>query len=153
MKDWKSLLTFGYFLVGDCKVLFKSIRDSLRYRQKKISGKSGDSGGDEMNEEMAGNDNDVDDALSFLASTSSKFPRKTMVLGGATNTASLARSQTPTSSAAADTEQQDSEAESSLSAYSYVSLISIIDITYTNIWENKCTLFFGLFLFFLGIEA
>lgn len=71
--------------------MYKSIRDAVRYRQKKVSGKSGDSG-DEIDID-AQNSRDPDlDSFAFLTPTSSKFPRKTAVLGGAAQPSSASES-------------------------------------------------------------
>lgn len=69
------------------------MRDALRYRQKqkRLVGKSGDSG-DEManvstNDESTQDAWELKDALSFLVPTSSKFQRKTTVLGAVASNA------------------------------------------------------------------
>lgn len=104
-------------VVGDCKTMYKSIRDSVRYRQKKVGGKSGDSGDESAFEEPAG-DTYLNDAFAFLMPTPSKFPRKTMILGGAASSAGTSRTNTPTT----EVEQRDSDGESRISNYSYVSI-------------------------------
>lgn len=72
--------------MDECKKMYKSMRDALRYRKKRISGKSGDSGDDVSIDESSKDDWDMKDALSFLAPTASKFPRQVIVLGGSTET-------------------------------------------------------------------
>lgn len=62
--------------------MYKSMRDAIRYRQKKTVGKSGDSGGEDLNDDATQDDWTLKDALSFLTPTSSRFARKTMVMGG-----------------------------------------------------------------------
>lgn len=69
------------FSVAECKVLYKSIRDALRYRQKKIGGKSGDSGGELENDEAINDDWEFKDSLAFLTPTTSRHPRQTITLG------------------------------------------------------------------------
>lgn len=71
-----------FFSAAECKIMYKSIRDAVRYRQKKVSGKSGDSGDDIDIDAQNSRDPDLD-SFAFLTPTSSKFPRKTAVLGGA----------------------------------------------------------------------
>ncbi|XP_055918302.1 uncharacterized protein LOC129950384 [Eupeodes corollae] len=66
--------------VDDCRAIYKSIRDSLRHKHKKVCGKSGDSG-DEMFFGETGC-SELNDALAFLTPTSSKFPRSTIIMGG-----------------------------------------------------------------------
>lgn len=60
------------------------MRDAVRYRQRRIGGKSGDSG-DEMPIDDSQDDWEMKDALSFLIPTSFRFPRNTIVLGGSTS--------------------------------------------------------------------
>lgn len=75
------------------------MRDAYRYqRQKRIGGKSGDSG-DEVSIDGADDVWELKDALTFLAPTSFRFPRKTIVLGGSTDTpeTSLSQARTPKS--------------------------------------------------------
>lgn len=62
------------------------MRDALRYQQKKIGGKSGDSGDEMLTDEVSYDDGDMKNALAFLTPTASKFPRQTTVLGGDTET-------------------------------------------------------------------
>lgn len=113
-------------LVAECKVIYKSMRDAHRYRQKKIAGKSGDSG-DEMHiDESSKDGGDSNDFLSFLTPTSSRFPRKTMVMGAATETMT-----TPESSQHSynpleedrDTNPFNNDDDSSASVYSFVCIL------------------------------
>lgn len=49
----------------ECRTIYKSIRDSLRYQLKKmVTGKSGDSG-DEMPNDDATTDSDSNDVFAF----------------------------------------------------------------------------------------
>lgn len=75
-------------LVADCKVMYKSMRDAKRYRDKKIGGKSGDSGDENLTDDTSQDNWELKDALSFLTPTSSRFARKTMVMGGGASTES-----------------------------------------------------------------
>lgn len=56
------------------------MKDALRYRKKRMGGKSGDSGDDLSIDEIA--DDPELNAFAFLLPTSSRFPRETTVLGG-----------------------------------------------------------------------
>lgn len=76
----------------ECKAIYRSMRDAVRYKRNKTRGKSGDSADDMHIDESSKEGGDSNDYLSFLTPTSSRFPRKTTVLGGA-------RSETPTSTA------------------------------------------------------
>lgn len=58
------------------------MRDAIRYRQKRISGKSGDSGDDVAIDESSQDAWNMEDSLAFLAPTAFRFPRKTTILGG-----------------------------------------------------------------------
>lgn len=75
-----------FLIVADCKKLYKSVRDSVRYKQKKIAGKSGDSGDDTLTDEPTANSSGELSSFAFLLPTASKFPRKTSTLGGAAAT-------------------------------------------------------------------
>lgn len=66
--------------------MYKSMRDALRYQNKRISGKSGDSGDEISIDETSKDDSEFKDALSFLGPTATRFPRKVIVLGGSTET-------------------------------------------------------------------
>lgn len=56
------------FPVDECKRMYKSIRDAVRYRRKKIPGKSGDSGDENMIDD-SNDDWELKEALSFLTPT------------------------------------------------------------------------------------
>lgn len=73
-----------YFLVDECKGLYRCIRDAARYRNRKIAGKSGDSGDETFTDEFTTSDSD--NYLAFLTPSPHKFPRKSMTFGGATST-------------------------------------------------------------------
>lgn len=72
------------------------MRDAIRYRQKRICGKSGDSG-DEASIDESTQDSDMANALAFLTPTASKFPRQTTTLGGSSGipTTSFTKTRTP----------------------------------------------------------
>lgn len=94
--------------------MYKSIRDALRYRQKKITGKSGDSGDELMDDETQSNkskDSKLLDSLAFLTPTTSKFSRQT--IGGTDEAVSV-------TSANSDTEMDN------VSTYSYVIFLNDI---------------------------
>lgn len=74
-----------FFSVDECKKMYRSMRDAVRYRRNKIPGKSGDSGGENVDDDEVDNW-ELKDALSFLTPTSSKFSRKTTVLGAGQST-------------------------------------------------------------------
>lgn len=101
------------------------MRDALRYRQKRIGGKSGDSGDDQAVDEEQ-DDWELKDALAFLAPTSFRFPRKTTVLGGSAEAATSSFTQARSSVNATTDEDSsklpfDLEDEvSNSSVYSYV---------------------------------
>lgn len=102
------------------------MRDALRYRQKRISGKSGDSGDDVSIDELTQDDWDMSKALAFLSPTASKFPRQTTVLGGSSGTpaSSFTQIRTPTKSMTDEDSPKipvdfDDEASGS-TVYSYV---------------------------------
>lgn len=56
------------------------MKDSVRYKRKRIQGKSGDSG-DENVDETTNDGDESNDFLSFLIPSSTRFPRKTMTIG------------------------------------------------------------------------
>lgn len=63
------------------------MRDAVRYRQKKISGKSGDSGDEAlMDDASASGLSEKDGHLAFLLPTSVKYPRMTATFGGTKTT-------------------------------------------------------------------
>lgn len=79
-----SIICIIHCLVPECKKIYKSLRDSARYRRKKMFvGKSGDSGDDE--EKSDGKEDDSSSqsgsSFAFLSSTQSRNPRKTKTLG------------------------------------------------------------------------
>lgn len=105
------------------------MRDALRYKRKKIKGKSGDSG-DEMHVDETSKDGaDSNDYLSFLTPTTSKFSRKTMVMGAATPPSTLTESNLQVFNEPTDDEIAHEQAtdlftandDSSASVYSFVS--------------------------------
>lgn len=137
-------------LVAECKVLYKSMRDALRYQQKKKTvAKSGDSGGeDAADDELSREDCELKDALSFLTPTSSKFPRKTTVIGAGTSSLS-----STVDSPILDDEERDAQVfdcdDSSMasSTYSYVSALFSFKS------QISIYLIAGIsFLFYLGVE-
>lgn len=112
------------FLVNECKALYKSIQDSLRYKRKKIAGKSGDSG-DEMHVDETSNDSN--DYLAFLTPTSSKFPRKTLVMGAANSKQSPDNPDLDElygTSLLNHFDQDDTSQTSASTVYSYVSIVN-----------------------------
>lgn len=72
--------------MNDCKSIYRTLRDAVRYmkNKSKISGKSGDSGGeenpaeaDEGKDTEESHEGDLKDSLSFLLqSAASRYPRK-----------------------------------------------------------------------------
>lgn len=112
--------------------MYKSMRDALRYRQKKITGKSGDSGNDEMFDDMAEGDTETDDYLAFLSPTRQKFPRTTMSIGAAAKSSSEKLNESPFNdsndsqnfnelSKMLEVEHVNSQSMEKASVYSYVS--------------------------------
>lgn len=110
------------FSAAECKIIYKSIRDSLRYQQKKVILKSGDSGDEANSDDQTKRDVDLD-SFAFLTPTSAKFPRKTIVLGGAAKpTATSTAISTPSATEVNDwTPDDESESNSNASVYSYES--------------------------------
>lgn len=114
------------------------MRDALRYKRKKIVGKSGDSGGetpmDETNTSKDGSESM--DYLSFLTPTSSRFPRKTIVMGAETEGTSVALVQP--SDLLEDTIRHDRETnpfcedadDSSASVYSFASVSILFTLSF-----------------------
>lgn len=80
-------ITLNVSTVPVCKALYKSIRDAARYRQRKIGGKSGDSGDEAIDDETA-SVSGIDNDLAFLMPTADRFPRDTITIGGAINSVS-----------------------------------------------------------------
>lgn len=111
--------------------MYKSMRDALRYRQKKITGKSDDSGNDEMFDNMAEGDTENDDYLAFLSPTRQKFPRTTMSIGAAAKSSSEKLNESPFNdydsqnfnelSKMLEVEHVNSQSMEKASVYSYVS--------------------------------
>lgn len=112
---------YSLFLVSDCKVVWKSLRDSLRYymKKKKPQGKSGDSGceGNADPDEQW----EFSECMAFMMPTTVRHPRKTMDFGGSTGT--------PSSPATSASTFKCESAQTSKSNYDYVS----IDSVYRNI--------------------
>lgn len=137
-----------YFTVAECKVLYKSMRDALRYKRKQIAGKSGDSG-DEITGETTKDGDESNDFLAFLTPTSSRFPRKTMVMGAGTEP--TAPSASASSQNTFDDFNPDQEYdpvcddESRSSVYSFVSILVIL----RSIFQFKLNYSINLCMFFV----
>lgn len=117
-----SLHLLYFFSEADCKSLYRSIKDSLRHKRKKISGKSGDSGDEIAGDDAIGND-ESNDYLAFLTTTSRKFPRQTFTMGAGTSQ-QLTFNQDSEDSIIAQMELDDSS-QTSASVYGYVSVMKI----------------------------
>lgn len=129
--------------VGDCKKIYRSCRDAVRYRQKKITGKSGDSGDENMNDDSIADDWELKESLSFLTPTSSRFARKTMVIGAGQPDEStfdpleddLARERVN------DPFRRQNDQSSQDSVYSYVSILFYFFLsTFVNMCVCLCTM-------------
>lgn len=125
--------------------MYKSIRDAVRYRQKKVTGKSGDSGDDECDE--APND-ESNDAFAFLTPTSQKFPRKTTVMGGAAETSKV---ETPKAKTFKDkdestmdipTDDANAKDNDSSTVYAYVSFLNYQNMLSFVCYFYECLLYF-----------
>lgn len=108
------------FSAAECKIIYKSIRDSLRYQQKKVILKSGDSGDEANSDDQTKKDVDLD-SFAFLTPTSTKFPRKTIVLGGAAKPTATSTSTASATEVNDWTPDDESESNSNASVYSYES--------------------------------
>lgn len=106
------------------------MRDAVRYKRKKITGKSGDSG-DETAVETFKSGDDSNDVFAFLTQTSSRYPRDTIKMGAGvdfTTTRSIATSQNSQSDMPEEDDRwpHEYDDESSKSTvYSYVSILFI----------------------------
>lgn len=115
-------------LVADFKQIYRSMRDALRYKRKKITGKFGDSGNETAVETSKSGD-DWNDVFAFLAQTSSRYPRNTIKMGAGvdfTTTRSIASIQNSKNDMLEEDDRwpHEYDDESSKSAvYSYVSIL------------------------------
>lgn len=57
------------------------MKDSVRYKLKKIKGKSGDSGDEIANDDTSKDGDESNDLFAFLTPTSSRLPRQTITMG------------------------------------------------------------------------
>lgn len=92
---------------------------------------------DESSKGYGDDSNDSNDSFAFLLPTSSKFPRKTMVMGGGTSSQALNSSQILDDPIVEDQDaltnlsnQDDSSQTSAFSTYSYVSIYICISYAY-----------------------
>lgn len=82
-----------FFPASECKNVYRKILDAVRYQRKKNATKSGDSGGeniddddrDKKNEELNSSKEFSLDDYPLLSPTSSKFPRRTTTIGGSSS--------------------------------------------------------------------
>lgn len=111
--------------------MYKSIPDSTRYRQKKIAGKSGDSGDEMMNDDSTKDDSDLQNSWAFLTPTSSRFPRTTTVMGAGTSTTMTPIEEDEAHDRATNPFLIDDQSSPTF-VYSYVSILFFWRTTFTN---------------------